>query len=531
MSSIARRYGELERPELIPEVVSYALYSLLFLILLGGVWAVVGSIDVVAVAPATAVPVGEVKLIQPEVDGVIESVMAVEGQHVTAGDVLAVLEKTASKTELEQGESRLAIVEEKLRALVQAKETLQQAISNPSLPPANAIDVEGVALAIADLNAAYITLREAQIDRSMFSDGSMTDMSALSSQTNSLQEQRILQCSALKERVNEHKAQAAQKRIEVEQLLTAIASAKVELGQAQLILEASQQQEESLKKVFQEGAVSRVDYLNTVKELERARRDVTRQTAVIDELIKKESIAESQLREFESKNIAAIAEKKAQLKCIDLESGRIGLLTRGVSRKYATALASFDSAKAKVCAALKRVESNLKEESEIFNQAKSHLTAAHYKLSTAEIKSPVAGRVTGIKLRGRGHVVKRGERLMAVVPDNATFVFEARIANKDAGFVEKGQLAKLKLASYPFEDFGVLDGQVAHLEASGEMTPGTQPVFVARVAPKRQFIMARGRARPLVSGMSATCEIITRRRSILSILVEPIAKLNETRWH
>ena len=164
----------------------------------------------------------------------------------------------------------------------------------------------------------------------------------------------------------------------------------------------------------------------------------------------------------------------------------------------------------------------------MLREADAHLKIAGRDYDATKIESPVSGTVTGIKLRGKGHVVKRGDRLMTVIPEGAPLSFEAAVANKDAGFVEPGQDVKIKLSAYPFEDFGVLNGTVSHVEATAESS--NNPVFVAKIEPANQYISVRGTKRPLVSGMTASCEIVTRKRPVLNILFEPFTKLKETRW-
>jgi len=527
LSRLARRYGELERTELLPEVLSYSLYALLALLLCALAWTAFARVEVVAVAPAKLIPTGHVKLIQPDIDGVIESIPVSEGQKVGTGTVLAVLEPSRSQAELDKRDAGLNIARHDVDTMARAQSDLEASLANPGVAPLQSVDVEGSARTISDLNTAYVQLREAELDSKIVS-GFDSDKGSLSTQSLSLSEQKNLQQTALGERSEERKSKLAQKRLELEQLRKALESAKVELGQAKLIFDATTQQEESFRGVFQQGAVSRVDYLNIVKEVERSRRDVTRQESVVEELTKEIGIAEFQLRERIADDKAATLEKKAQIKSLDFEMGKLGTLKRDLTRKHALALASFQTARARTSALLARLTASLDERRQRLREAEAHLRLADRDLSATRIMSPVSGTVTGIRLRGKGHVVKRGEKLMSVVPEGAALVFDAVVANKDAGFVEAGQDVKIKLTAFPFEDFGVLEGKVTHVEATSESSNSS--FFVAKVEPKQQFITVRGEKRPLVSGMTASCEIVTRNRPVMNILFEPFRRMQETRW-
>src|SRR5262249_37944236 len=160
----------------------------------------------------------------------------------------------------------------------------------------------------------------------------------------------------------------------------------------------------------------------------------------------------------------------------------------------------------------------------------SALQVAQRGFDEAEIKSKITGTVTGIEIRGKGHVVKGGEPLMTVVPADAALVVEALVSNKDIGFVEIGQGAKLKFAAFPFEDYGIVRGKVYAIEAHSEENAKLGSIYKVMIAPERSWIMAKGRRMPFVSGLAVTSEIVVRQRTILDIFLEPMKKLKEAHW-
>jgi len=68
-----------------------------FTIALG--WAVIGEVDVMAVAQGRLVPNGGVKQIQPLEIGIVRAIHVRDGQHVTAGDLLLELDPTESEAD------------------------------------------------------------------------------------------------------------------------------------------------------------------------------------------------------------------------------------------------------------------------------------------------------------------------------------------------------------------------------------------------------------------------------------------------
>lgn len=66
------------------------------LVVIAVVWAIIGQIDIVATASGRVIPSGEIKLIQPLEIGVVKRIAVVEGDHVTANEVLVELDPTTN---------------------------------------------------------------------------------------------------------------------------------------------------------------------------------------------------------------------------------------------------------------------------------------------------------------------------------------------------------------------------------------------------------------------------------------------------
>jgi HlyD family secretion protein len=119
------------------------------------------------------------------------------------------------------------------------------------------------------------------------------------------------------------------------------------------------------------------------------------------------------------------------------------------------------------------------------------------------------------------------------------------VTNQDIGFVRQGQPVKLKLAAFPFQKYGMVEGSVEHVSADaadspssgsgqalagqgGEKNGKAAPLaYRALVALKSMQIGQGGERLPLTAGMQASAEILLGRRTVMEYLLSPVQQA----WH
>jgi HlyD family secretion protein len=146
-------------------------------------------------------------------------------------------------------------------------------------------------------------------------------------------------------------------------------------------------------------------------------------------------------------------------------------------------------------------------------------------------------------------VVSPGTVLLSIVPEHEALVAEVSVKNDDVGFVYPKQRVKVKLAAYPFEEYGMLDGEVIHLGPDAS-TPDAQQqgkdgnsnkqqqqqqqqpsIYKAIVALDQQTLDADGKQHKLVAGMQVVAEINQGRRTVIQYLLSPVTKTFEESGH
>ncbi|MDR1935496.1 MAG: HlyD family type I secretion periplasmic adaptor subunit [Candidatus Accumulibacter sp.] len=161
-----------------------------------------------------------------------------------------------------------------------------------------------------------------------------------------------------------------------------------------------------------------------------------------------------------------------------------------------------------------------------------------HKSGLLELKASQAGIIKDLATHTIGAVVSPGTVVLTLVPENEPLVAEVMIRNDDVGFVYPRQEVKVKLAAYPFQKYGLLDGEVIHVgpdaSESGSPTsqepqetlerPPPQLAYKALIALKSQVLEARGKTLKLVPGMQVIAEIHQGQRTVMEYLLSPVQK-------
>ena len=111
------------------------LWSIVLLFVLTFVWSCLGRLDVVAVAAGKIIPHGRTKSVQPAALGVVRQIHVVEGQAVSAGELLVELDADTLHADRERVERELQAARLNLARVVSLLE-LARADANPDFTPA-----------------------------------------------------------------------------------------------------------------------------------------------------------------------------------------------------------------------------------------------------------------------------------------------------------------------------------------------------------------------------------------------------------
>lgn len=156
------------------------------------------------------------------------------------------------------------------------------------------------------------------------------------------------------------------------------------------------------------------------------------------------------------------------------------------------------------------------------------LAKASERQRVQSLRAPVDGVVQQIETHTLGGVVTPAQKLMVVVPKNAVMEVEAKLPNKDIGFVEVGQEAEVKVDSFPFTKYGTLVARVelVSLDAvKDEESQAKEYYFPIRLSVADPTIrLENGKRVPLSPGMTVVAEVKTGTRKPIEYVLAPLKK-------
>ncbi|UZJ43461.1 HlyD family efflux transporter periplasmic adaptor subunit [Marinimicrobium sp. C6131] len=150
------------------------------------------------------------------------------------------------------------------------------------------------------------------------------------------------------------------------------------------------------------------------------------------------------------------------------------------------------------------------------------------------IKAPSTGVVNNLQASpGQKADVSGQQPLLTIVPEQADLMAELMVPVRAVGFVEAGQLLKIRYDAFPYQKFGFYSGEVIDVSNSimlpSELTRSPialqEPVYIVKARLPEKAVTAFGGHVQLKPGMTLTADIKLSERSIVEWLLEPLYSL------
>jgi membrane fusion protein, adhesin transport system len=299
-----------------------------------------------------------------------------------------------------------------------------------------------------------------------------------------------------------------------------------ELAQARPDLVAEQQ---ALLASRRDAHLSRSEAL--VQTIERRAKEVQSMTAEVQRLRASHALVKEQLDA-----VRGLADKglypRLRVVTIERELSDLAGDIQKASAGREAAEAALAEAQSRHQALEREQRSTVLAELAAARSERDQLAEAYRRQATTSrnlvVRAPVAGIVQDIAITGPGQSVGSNEPLMKLVPTSGGLVVEARVRNRDIGYVRVGQPVKVKVHAYDFLRYGSLAGQIEQIDADAVVDPKTGALTYGIMVRTETAELALEQTKvEVVPGMAVDVDLLVGERTVLSYLTDRIFRLRE----
>lgn len=437
------------------------------------VWAQVSQVEEVAVSQGKLLPSSEVRPIRATTVGGVSSARVKEGDIVTKDQILVEMDPGSVETSVQGLEKEVAKLQSEVGRL----------------------EVENKG-GIAGTPEQQQLLASRQLDLQTKQQGALSDSAK--------KKEAIAEQVSRRDRLFEAQRNAVSKKSSAE---AALGQSELALASAQEGLAQSQERADRFSRLENTGAVSNVNVIDARERLASA----------------KQAVANAQQQRIGAKNTIAEAESEIISMGQEMQAQDSRILQ--AEQDFQTSISTVQNIQPQ-------------RQSEVLTQLtarRSELTAKQADLEVAKkqkserevVKAPFDGTVYNVKVT-QGPV-QQGEELLSILPKDGQLIMEVKVMNQDVGFIRPGLPVKVKLTAFPYQEFSVIEGELISISPDAVVERDAQgrelgPVFPAKVKLSKSAVSVRGKTVDLTPGMSGTADIVTRKKSVLSFLIEPVTR-------
>jgi hemolysin D len=265
----------------------------------------------------------------------------------------------------------------------------------------------------------------------------------------------------------------------------------------------------SLSKVKSEKIANQ----ETIKKLQQTLPMISKRAEALAGLYQKNMVSEAEYLELEQQRIERVQDLAAQQQI----QQQIGATIAEVEQQINALRADTQS---KLLIQIADTRHQLKTLHEEFVKARD--------INNKQILyAPVSGYVQQLKVNTIGGVVTEAQELMILVPEEEALEVQVMLGNQDIGFVEKGMPSEIKIHTFPFTKYGLIDAEVTHISEDAIIDEKLGLVYAMHLKMHQNTIRVEDKDVKLIPGMAVTAEVKTTKRRVIEYFLSPLMKYKQ----
>jgi membrane fusion protein, adhesin transport system len=170
---------------------------------------------------------------------------------------------------------------------------------------------------------------------------------------------------------------------------------------------------------------------------------------------------------------------------------------------------------------ISELRSDIDEKESLFRELFQRRNKIKDRLNRSTIRSPVDGKVKVLYHTTTGGIIKPGETILDLVPNDDRLLVEAKLAVEEVVYISLGQKAIVQLAARGNAGSAKILGKVIYISADSITKSGDAPFYLINIKLEKDYFEENGNVYKLLPGIQVFCSILTGSRSIMGYIFDP----------
>ncbi len=264
-----------------------------------------------------------------------------------------------------------------------------------------------------------------------------------------------------------------------------------------------------LKKVQSEKIANQ----ETIKKLQQTLPMITKRAQALESLYAKNMASEAEYLEIEQQRIERVQDLAAQQQMQQQLSAAINEAQQQINALKADTLGKL----------LTQIADSRNQIATISEE----LVKATDMNDKQILYAPVSGYVQQLAINTIGGIVTEAQELMIIVPEEENLEVQVMLGNQDVGFVQKDMAAEIKVHTFPFTKYGLIDATVTHISDDAIIDEKLGLVYTMHLKMHKSTIRIETKDVKLIPGMAVTAEVKTTQRRVIEYFLSPLLRYKQ----
>jgi len=179
------------------------------------------------------------------------------------------------------------------------------------------------------------------------------------------------------------------------------------------------------------------------------------------------------------------------------------------------------------------------------HQTQNQIQALEQQKQQRAVTIPISGTLFQLAVEHPGAVVQPSQTIAQIAPEGTPLILRAQISARESGFLEENLPVKLKFDAYPYQDYGIVPGQIrwispdsrsaapgpngSDLSSSRASSPASGhasgDVYDLEISIPHPYVSDGLTTIALSPGQTAQAEVLIRQRRILDLILDPFKQM------